>query len=52
MAMAGGGFLMVPGGQFAILLIPVLDSTHVGESYDMIIGVDGTRVMKFPDFQA
>lgn len=29
----------------------MLDSTQVGESYDMIIGVDGTRVMNFLDFQ-
>jgi hypothetical protein len=43
--------LMVPGGQFAYLLIPMLDSMHVGESYDMIIGVDGMRVMNFLDFQ-
>ncbi len=42
---------MVPGGQFAILLMPVLNSMQVGESYDMIIGVDGTRVMNFLDFQ-
>ncbi len=42
---------MIPGGQFAILLIPVLGSMQVGESYDMIIGVDGTRVTNFLDFQ-
>ena len=42
---------MVPGGQFAVLLVPVLGATHLGESYDMIIGVDGTRVMNFLDFQ-
>ncbi len=44
-------FLMVPGGQLAILLMPAIDSMHVGESYDMIIGVDGWRVTKFLDFQ-
>jgi hypothetical protein len=43
--------LLVPGGQFAYLLIPVLDSSQIGESYDMIIGVDGTRVMNFLHFQ-
>ncbi len=42
---------IVPGGQFAILLIPALASMQVGESYDMIIGVDGTRVTNFLDFQ-
>ncbi len=51
-AIAGALVLwMVPGGQFAILLVPVLNSMQVGESYDMIIGVDGTRVMNFLDFQ-
>jgi S1-C subfamily serine protease len=47
-AMAGA---LVPGGQFAILLIPVIDYMKVGESYDMIIGVDGSRVTNFLDFQ-
>ena len=47
-AMAGA---MVPFGQAAILLIPVLDMNQVGESYDMIIGVDGSRVTNFLDFQ-
>jgi len=42
---------MVPGGQPAILLIPVLDIFQIGESYDMIIGVDGSRVTNFLDFQ-
>ncbi|MGA6974473.1 MAG: PDZ domain-containing protein [Candidatus Binatus sp.] len=44
-------FLMVPGGQFAILLEPAIDSSQVAESYDMIIGVDGFRVISFLDFQ-
>jgi predicted metalloprotease with PDZ domain len=35
----------------AILLIPVLDYTAVGQSYDLIIGVDGARVRNFLDFQ-
>ncbi len=47
-AMAGA---MLPFGQAAILLIPVLDVMQVGESYDMIIGVDGSRVTNFLDFQ-
>jgi len=52
-ALAGAAMVgaMVPGGQFAILLIPVLDIMQVGESYDMIIGVDGSRVTNFLDFQ-
>jgi hypothetical protein len=52
-ALAGAAIagMMVPGGQFAILLLPVLDYMQVGESYDMIIGVDGSRVTNFLDFQ-
>lgn len=35
----------------AIFVLPVLDYTHAGESYDMIIGVDGTRVSNYLDFE-
>jgi PDZ domain len=35
----------------AILLIPALDYSAVGQSYDLIIGVDGSRVRNFLDFQ-
>ncbi len=35
----------------AILILPVLDYTQVGESYDLIIGVDGARVTNFIDFE-
>jgi hypothetical protein len=35
----------------AILAVAVLDDRHVGESYDMIIGVDGRRVANFIDFE-
>ncbi len=42
---------MAPFGAFAILLLPVLDYAQVGESYDLIIGVDGSRVTNFLDFQ-
>jgi hypothetical protein len=35
----------------AIIGVPLLDYTEVGESYDMIIGVDGVRVTDFLDFQ-
>ena len=34
----------------AILLLPALDYAQIGESYDMIIGVDGARVTNFLDF--
>jgi len=35
----------------AAILIPAIDMAKVGESYDMIIGVDGARVSNFLDFQ-
>ena len=34
-----------------MVVIPALDYMQVGESYDMIIGVDGSRVTNFLDFQ-
>ena len=43
-----GAALMFPP---AILAIPVIDYTEVGESYDMIIGIDGSRVTNFLDFE-
>ena len=45
-AMAGAMFFPP-----AILLIPALDYTAIGQSYDLIIGVDGSRVRNFLDFQ-
>ena len=35
----------------AVLAIPALEVTHVGESYDLIIGVDGKRVTNTLDFE-
>ncbi len=35
----------------AMLAMAVLDQTHIGESYDMIIGVDGERVTNYLDFE-
>ncbi len=35
----------------AILAVPLIDYSQVGESYDMIIGIDGSRVSNFLDFQ-
>jgi len=34
-----------------VLAVAVLEGTHVGESYDMIIGVDGKRVTNYLDFE-
>ena len=46
-AMVGAVF----SGGLSVVLIPALDYMQVGESYDMIIGVDGSRVTNFLDFQ-
>jgi len=47
------GAMIVAGLIFppAILGVPLLDYTQIGESYDMIIGVDGARVTNFLDFE-
>jgi S1-C subfamily serine protease len=42
-----GAFFFPP----SVLLVPVLDQVHVGETYDLIIGVDGSRVTNFLDFE-
>lgn len=34
-----------------VLLVPVFDQVRLGESYDLIIGVDGSRVTNFLDFE-
>jgi len=46
-AMVGAVF----SGGLAVVVIPALDYMQIGESYDMIIGVDGSRVTNFLDFQ-
>jgi len=46
-AMVGAVF----SGGLAVVVIPALDYMQFGESYDMIIGVDGSRVTNFLDFQ-
>jgi S1-C subfamily serine protease len=35
----------------AVLAVPLIDQVNVGETYDMIIGVDGTRVTNYLDFE-
>lgn len=45
---AVAGALLAPP---VVLLVPVFDQVHLGESYDLIIGVDGSRVTNFLDFQ-
>jgi PDZ domain len=34
----------------AMVALPLIEYTHVGEAYDMIIGVDGIKVSNFFDF--
>jgi S1-C subfamily serine protease len=46
-AMVGAVF----SGGLAVVVIPAIDYMQIGESYDMIIGVDGSRVTNFLDFQ-
>src|SRR5262249_54644288 len=44
----------VAGAMFCppvVLLVPGFDQVHLGESYDLIIGVDGSRVTNFLDFE-
>jgi hypothetical protein len=44
----------IAGAMFCppvVLLVPVFDQVHFGESYDLIIGVDGSRVTNFLDFE-
>jgi len=35
----------------AMMLVPILESTRAGESYDLIVGVDGNRVTDVLDFE-
>ncbi len=32
-------------------MLSIVDQTHVGETYDLIIGVDGTRVGNLIEFE-
>jgi hypothetical protein len=35
----------------AVLVVPVIETIQLGENYDLIIGVDGTRVTNFMEFE-
>ncbi len=43
-----GAMMGVPA---AILVVPLMEYMQVGESYDLIIGIDGSRVKNFLDFE-
>jgi S1-C subfamily serine protease len=49
-AAIGAGFIFPPAA-FAMLLMPVLESTNAGDSYDLIVGIDGNRVSSLPEFE-
>ncbi|HXZ88910.1 MAG TPA: PDZ domain-containing protein [Candidatus Binataceae bacterium] len=45
--------VMVAGALFfppAVILVPVMDQVHIGESSDLIIAVDGARVVDYMQF--
>lgn len=43
--------MVFPLAAPAAMLVPVLESSHVGEHYDLIVGVDGYRVRNLLDLQ-
>jgi PDZ domain len=45
----GVGMLAAMAFPPAIVIVPIVESVPLHESYDLIIGVDGTRVMNFAD---
>jgi S1-C subfamily serine protease len=49
-ASVAAGFLFPPAAPL-LLLVPILESTSVGESYDLIVAVDGFRVTDILDFE-
>ncbi|MGD0074142.1 MAG: PDZ domain-containing protein [Candidatus Binataceae bacterium] len=58
-AYSGGTHVVLEGATMAaalvfppaIVALTIIDQTHVGESYDLIIGVDGTRVSDLMEFE-
>jgi len=40
-----------PFAALGMVALPLIEYSHVGESYDMIIGVDGSRVTNYLDFE-
>ncbi len=43
--------VLVPLAAPAMMLVPIMESSHLGEDYDLIIGVDGFRVSNILDFE-
>jgi hypothetical protein len=51
-AIAIGATMAFPPAFLAtIIALPMIDYTEAGQSYDMIIGLDGSRVNRFDDFE-
>jgi hypothetical protein len=46
----GVGMLATMAFPPAALVVPIIESVPLGEAYDLIIGVDGSRVTNFMDF--
>ncbi|WP_304820816.1 PDZ domain-containing protein [Candidatus Binatus sp.] len=42
---------VVSGIPAAMVVVPLMEYMQVGESYDLIIGIDGSRVKNFLDFE-
>jgi len=47
----GAGMAFPPAMLLTMVALPMIEYTEMGKSYDMIIGVDGTRVNNFFDFE-
>ncbi len=48
--LSGVGMLATMAFPPAAMVMPIIESVPLGESYDLIIGVDGSRVTNFLDF--
>jgi len=43
--------MIVPVAAPAVMVVPLLESSHVGEHYDLIVAIDGYRVTNLVDIQ-
>ncbi len=43
--------MVLPVAAPAAMIVPVLESSHVGEHYDLIVAIDGNRVTNLVDLQ-
>ena len=48
--LSGVGMLATMAFPPAAVVVPIMESVPLGEAYDLIIGVDGSRVTNFVDF--